>query len=238
MQENDPVLQEELPMPTSCPRNLDSPLVPSGHTFEDQMDSLGLELVGANILDDVRFLTMSITSPKRIPRSKQKIQTTATWLHNRLDAEPAPGSTSGNSEDELIVECIRIASLIYSRSIMKLVQISKLGASSLLEDLYTKVRRVNMTRWKRTPGIFLFIMLVLCPSSGNDTKGRWIRRKMAVAGLSIGFEDFLCGIWYLRAFMLVQTWITSEAGLSTGSTSALESQMTLVDLTPVIERKV
>lgn len=74
------------------------------------------------------------------------------------------------------------------------------------------MRKVSLSRWKKIPGIFLWIMLVLCPSSKSDKRGRFIRRKMAVAGLSIGFEDFPLGISFLRAFWLVQRWIVAQRG--------------------------
>jgi hypothetical protein len=72
------------------------------------------------------------------------------------------------------------------------------------------MRKVALSRWKQIPGVFLWIMLVLCPGSKNDKKGRFVRRKMAVAGLSMGFDDFQASISYLRAFWLVERWITSN----------------------------
>jgi hypothetical protein len=72
---------------------------------------------------------------------------------------------------------------------------------------------------ENTPGIFLWIILVLCPSAASDRRGRFIRRKMAVAGLSIGFEQFPLDISYLIAFWLVQRWIVRQQGLAASSAS-------------------
>lgn len=124
---------------------------------------------------------------------------------------PQSERTSGQSEKpDMILESIRLAGLIYSWSIMSASQISQFPDASVKDELYTAMRSVSLTRWKRTPGIFLWIMLVLCPGSVNNQRGRFIRRKMAVAGLSIGFEDFPLGISFLRAFWLVQRWIASH----------------------------
>lgn len=60
------------------------------------------------------------------------------------------------------------------------------------------------------PGIFLWILLVACPSAGNDHQGRFLRRKMAVTGMSIGMEDFGLSIAQLRAFWKVQRWVAVE----------------------------
>ncbi|KAM0335529.1 hypothetical protein ACHAQA_000577 [Verticillium albo-atrum] len=216
LQSNDPVLEEKIPIPTSWPEGFDCPLITSRTTFDDVKDRLGLTVTAAKILDDVRFLTTSITETDGGPASVRKIQSTAAWLHSRLSKTPGrvegAGETEGTegSEAEHIEEAVRLAALIYSWAISSVAQISGFRNGRVLEQAYQAMRRVNLTRWKGLPGIFLWIMLVAAPSTKQDTKGRFIRRKMAVAGLSIGFEDFGLGISYLRAFWLVQRWIARQ----------------------------
>jgi len=60
------------------------------------------------------------------------------------------------------------------------------------------------------PGIFLWILLVACPSVGDDHQGRFLRRKMAVTGMTIGMEDFGLAISQLKAFWEVQRWVARE----------------------------
>ncbi|OIW22573.1 hypothetical protein CONLIGDRAFT_556809, partial [Coniochaeta ligniaria NRRL 30616] len=208
-QDDGPFLADRIPVPSTWTRGFDSPLISSKASFEDSMVDLGLTEAAAKILDDVRFLVTSITDPPSEESTTLKIRSTACWILNKLEALPQASAGTTPGDDDLIQDTIRLAALVHCRSIGNLTLISKLPQPSVsrLEELYTTMRKVSLTRWKKTPGIFLWIMLVLCPSAASDRRGRFIRRKMAVAGLSIGFEQFPLGISYLRAFWLVQRWI-------------------------------
>ncbi|KAK1993547.1 hypothetical protein LX36DRAFT_693642 [Colletotrichum falcatum] len=208
--ESDPVRDEEVPVPTMWPDCYDSPLLASSSRFERIAGELGLCASAAKILDDVRFLTVSVTSASASAGSKSKIRTTASWLHGKLRDRGKVGPSAISSEGEWILETIRIAALIYSWSIKSMRQISRFDDDETLEAAYLALRSVSMTTWKRIPGIFLWIMLVAAPNATPDAKGRFVRRKMAVTGLSIGFEDFVLGISYLKAFWSVQQWIAKE----------------------------
>lgn len=205
---------EEIVVPKTWTKGFDSPLIPSAVTFDSNRYILGINPEAARVLDDVRFLITSIAwvvTP--LESGSSKIRSTATWLHQRLQRLSDPEKTNGNSDEaDTIWKAIRLAGLIFSWSIMSVSHISQFPQAPVKDELYTAMRSVSLTRWKRTPGIFLWIMLVLCPGSVNDQRGRFIRRKMAVAGLSIGFEDFPLGISFLRAFWLVQRWIASHDG--------------------------
>ncbi|KAK2040191.1 hypothetical protein LZ31DRAFT_568854 [Colletotrichum somersetense] len=171
---------------------------------------LGLCASAAKILDDVRFLTVSVTSASASASCKSKIRTTASWLHGRLRDRSNVERLAISLEEEWILETIRIAALIYSWSIKSMRQISRFDDDKTLEAAYLALTSVSMTTWKRIPGGFLWIMLVAAPNAAPDAKGRFIRRKMAVTGLSIGFEDFVLGISLLKAFWSVQRWIAEE----------------------------
>lgn len=67
-----------------------------------------------------------------------------------------------------------------------------------------------MSRWKEIPGIFQWILLVLCPSCSEAIEDRRLQKKMAVTGMAIGLEGFGLGIEYLKAFYGVQRWIAEE----------------------------
>ncbi|KAH8904903.1 hypothetical protein BR93DRAFT_865550, partial [Coniochaeta sp. PMI_546] len=208
-QDDGPYLADRIPIPTSWTKGFDSPLIPAKTTFENSMVDLGLTEAAAKILDDVRFLVTSITDPPSEKNTTLKIKSTASWILNKLEALPQRSTSPAARDDDLVQDTIRLAALVHCRSVADLTLISQLPEPSVLhlDELYTTMRMVSLTRWKKTPGIFLWIMLVLCPSAASDRRGRFIRRKMAVAGLSIGFEQFPLGISYLRAFWLVQRWI-------------------------------
>ncbi|TQN63821.1 hypothetical protein CSHISOI_11596, partial [Colletotrichum shisoi] len=198
--ENDPARDEELPVPTTWPDCYDSPLMASSSRFESIAGKLGLCATAAKILDDVRFLTVSITSQSASSGWTCKIRSTAAWLYNRLRDRDTVGPAIVTSEEERILETVRIAALIYSWSIKSMRQISRFDDSETLEAAYQALTSVSMTTWKRIPGVFLWIMLVAAPNAAPDAKG----------GLSIGFEDFGLGISYLKAFWSVQQWIAKE----------------------------
>ncbi|KAK1970796.1 hypothetical protein LY78DRAFT_717047 [Colletotrichum sublineola] len=210
--EGDPVRDEDVPVPTTWPDCYDSPLLASSSRFESIAGKLGLCASAAKILDDVRFLTVSVTSASASASCQSKIRTTASWLHGKLRDRGKVGPTAISSEKEWILETVRIAALIYSWSIKSMRQISRFDDNETLEAAYLALTSVSMTTWKRIPGIFLWIMLVAAPNAAPDAKGRFVRRKMAVTGLSIGFEDFVLGISYLKAFWSVQQWIAKEGG--------------------------
>ncbi|OLN92824.1 hypothetical protein CCHL11_06700 [Colletotrichum chlorophyti] len=211
-QENDPVLDEKMPTPESWADCYDSPLLTSPTSFESIAEKLGVCSSTAKILDDVRFLTVSVTSASASSASKTKIRSTASWLYEKLQNMPALRPTARTKEREWILETVRIAAIIYSWAIKSTRQISRFEDNVMLEEAYLAVTMVSMTTWKRIPGIFLWIMLVAAPNAAPDAKGRFVRRKMAVTGLSIGFEDFVLGISYLKAFWSVQRWIGREGG--------------------------
>lgn len=67
-----------------------------------------------------------------------------------------------------------------------------------------------MNIWKELAGVFLWILLVACPSTRGDVMGQWIQRKMAGSGMMIALKDYGLVISALRAFWRVQRWIDKE----------------------------
>jgi hypothetical protein len=167
---------------------------------------LGLDTSSADILNDVGFLTTCITSSS-VNSSSDRIQATASWLNNRLKALPAVEETSDISRTELVYRIICSVAMTYSSCIMSLTPFTGVYDDLKLEELYFNVMKVGLERWREIPGIFLWILLVICPSVGDDKKGRFFKHKMAVTGMSIAMEDFNLATAYLRAFWRVQRWV-------------------------------
>ncbi|KAL0934716.1 Zn(2)-C6 fungal-type DNA-binding domain protein [Colletotrichum truncatum] len=209
-QENDPIRDQEMPIPTTWPDCYDSPLLGSTTRFESIAEKLGICITASKILDDVRFLTTSITTVPSLPTGTPKIRSTASWLYEKLRNMPTVKPTATSPESDWLLETIRLAALIYSWAVNSLRQISNFDSQEVLEDAYVAMRKVSLTTWKKIPGIFLWIMLVAAPNAAPDARGRFVRRKMAVTGLSIGFEDFVLGTSYLKSFWTVQQWIAKE----------------------------
>jgi hypothetical protein len=209
-----PTSAEDLLIPTLYPEKFSSPLLSFQATFQQCCDHLDVDLATAEILDDVRLLTLCITSEYfdyTKKNTSSKVQNTALSINRRLHALPAISTRP--SETEVIHEAIRIATLIYTNCIMTLIPFFNSSDKLLLQILYETVMRVPLSRWKEIPGIFLWILLVAAPSSGNDAQGRFLKKKMAVAGMSIGLENFNLATGHLRAFWIVQRWIAREIRL-------------------------
>jgi hypothetical protein len=201
------------PIPVSYAEALKCPLITSPITYQHTPDVLNLSTAAAEILDDVQFLTLSITSTDpSIQPSTSKIQSTASWLHKQLELIPVPTNIIDTPSSELILDILRSTALIYSSCIATLTPFTNAYTEFELLELLDKISAVGLTRWKEIPGIFLWILLVACPSSGNDLPGRFLKKKMAVTGMSIGMEDFGLAIACLRAFWKVQRWIRKERG--------------------------
>jgi hypothetical protein len=198
------------PIPASYAEALKCPLITSATTYHQTREALNLSIDAAQILDDVRFLTLSITSPDSAALGVSKIQSTASWLHKQLEAIPVLTTISEIPESEFILDIIRTTALVYSNCIAMLTPFKNAYMDSDLLDLLDKISVVGLARWKEVPGIFLWILLVACPSCGNDLQGRFLKKKMAVTGMTIGMEDFGLAIACLRAFWKVQRWIARE----------------------------
>ena len=87
---------------------------------------------------------------------------------------------------------------------------SQLYSPNLLIHLQSYISLVGLAKWKEVPGIFLWILLVACPSVINDHHRIFLKRKMTITGMTIGMEDFGLAIGKLRAFWKVQRWFSNE----------------------------
>ncbi|CZR68073.1 uncharacterized protein PAC_17972 [Phialocephala subalpina] len=212
----DPVMAThmDLSIPPTYAEILRSPLLAYHETFQHDRMALGLSAEAAEILDDVRFLTLSITSASHTS-SPTKIQSTAAWLHKQISTSPplTHDPTSPPTTITTTTSAIRLIATLYTLSISTLTPISQHWTSSLLEDFYFRLFSLSMSQWKQIPGIFLWIMLVASTGGWKDEdeqRKKWLWRKMAVAGMQVGMEDFGVSIASLRSFWRVQRWVEEE----------------------------
>lgn len=197
------------PIPSSYAEALKCPLISSPTTYRQTRKTLGLDVTAAKILDDVRFLTLSITSPDA-QAGTSKIQSAASWLHKQLEIIPVQTNVLSSPEYEPVLDIILTTALIFTNCIFTLSPFTNAYNPTQLLSLLDKISAVGLSRWKEIPGIFLWILLVACPSSGNDLQGRFLKKKMAVTGMTIGMENFGLAIACLRSFWKVQRWIARE----------------------------
>ena len=95
------------------------------------------------------------------------------------------------------------------------------------EDFHSVLALIPNTICQDLPGIWYWILLVACPSGEKmrhasplaARRARWLRRKMAVAGMAIALEDFSLGTLIIQRFWLVQRWIENESQKKARGTS-------------------
>ncbi|KAM7219087.1 hypothetical protein V8F06_005525 [Rhypophila decipiens] len=228
------------PCPELPDESLASPLGDSALRFMELRHKLHLSDEAAQILDDIQFLTLSINCPDRIGRdvsegtriaNTAKIQSTASWMHSRLQVlEDKTGMQFADTEESIVTETIRMTALIYTEAIMWLRPISKVKGDHLTKRLCDNLRRVSSKRWKELPGIFMWLVAVGTPQipaeNAKDRRTetsdaladrekqlriRYLRRKLATAAQVVGQEQFPLAIWYLRSYWVVQRWIFDES---------------------------
>jgi len=181
------------------------------------------------VLDDIRVLTLLITDTSSQSDNKafrEKAQLTASSIYKRLREVTIAGPdehAEDNSDDDRVQQIIHQTAIIYTQAIIKLQPMSCIKSSYKTEKtLDRNIKAVYPIRWKKMPGIYLWIMLVAAAQTTSDTIGddvddsedddrrKWLRRRLGAAAQAVGQEEFGLSIAYLRAFWLVQRWIDRE----------------------------
>jgi hypothetical protein len=161
----------------------------------------------------MKFLTTSIQDVlARQPtfgtsQSNIKLHATSLWTRNRVADLPAISPTSLNSTEDLIYETIRLTALLYSTAISSRSPFSYASQSSTLQDLWKAIWRINLSRWKKIPGIFQWVLLVACASSKDKMQRRLLKLNLAAVVLYMEVTRTGIVVSCLRTFLRVQKWI-------------------------------
>ena len=67
--------------------------------------------------------------------------------------------------------------------------------------------RVPLSRWKETPGIFFWVLLVANPFTKDRPEGRFVKGMIAAGTMTIGLVDWETVIASLKGFLAVQRWL-------------------------------
>jgi hypothetical protein len=197
------------------PESYNSPLFASGTKFLDIHENLGLSAVIASILDDVRLITtttLSFASAENSytdltpSESSTIIQSIACRAYDNLQLLPIVAA-KGSSQTEVIYEVIYISAVVYTSAIASRIPFSLAYTPELRRRLYEALQKVDLSSWKKIPGIFLWVLFVACPGSGNDVKGRHLRRKSSLTSVFLGFRALGLSVSCLRSLYMVQRWI-------------------------------
>jgi hypothetical protein len=115
-----------------------------------------------------------------------------------------------------------LTALLYSTAISSRSPFSYASQSSILQDLWKTIWHVALSRWKKIPGIFLWVLLVACASSNEKMQRRFLKMNLAAVVLYIEVTRNGIAVGCLRTFLRVQKWIKnieSKETVEQGDTS-------------------
>lgn len=188
------------------PIQLDSPLLQSRLRFVDSTSDLQISPETASILDDMRFLTTSVISMTKdelsSPQEKAKFVATATWIHKRLSS-PVDPALAG----DFIYQSVRAVATAYSAAILSRTPLSQACNAQNLRQLWMNMWRIPLSRWKQTPGIFIWVVLTVTPFARDKQEGRFLKGMLAASTIAIGLVDWDVVMGMLRGFLAVQRWL-------------------------------
>jgi len=197
------------PIPTleAYPLELDSPLLKSKIRFVDSAESLDISMEAARVLDDMRFLTSSVfhLGENGDPEvEKAKFLTTAQWIHKQL---LSPVSSDPELANDFMYQTCRTAGIIYSTAILTRTALSRACTAELLQQLWMTMWRVPLASWKKTPGLFLWVMVVVNSYARDKPEARFLKGLMPSAIVAIGLLDWDAAAATLDGFLAVQRWL-------------------------------
>ena len=173
--------------------------------FADLITVHKISLETARILDDARCLTVLALRSSENDHSRQRIMKNIHTIHQRHPSSPPTSSP----EDSPSQAC-RSTALVYSTSILTCTSLSLSCTPSLFHALWTSMWRIPFQRWKRIPGIFVWILLVASPYARDMSEGRFFKALMPATMMAMGVVDWDTVVGTLRSFLAVQRWLGGE----------------------------
>jgi hypothetical protein len=200
----------DLPALASTLTAFDNPLYTSSTRLIDIVEFKDLGLLAVKILDDMKFLTNSLLTTQSAvanPQAIAKFEATALWTYDRVAALPAIAPTPSNSTEDLLYETIRLTAVIYCKAITSHTPFSRISQPALCASLWQTMWLISMSRWKQTPGIFLWVMLVACISLEHKAQRAFLNMNIWVVTLYIDLSSHEVVVGCLNTFLKVQRWI-------------------------------
>jgi hypothetical protein len=190
------------------PINLSTPFILSQQTFLFNAAHLGITSETALILDDISFLTDSILTSSSTPHQIHEI---STWILSRISSLPPllPPSTPP-SQASNIHTTIRLTAAVYLHSICTPSPLSQCSLKEL-DILWDSIWKTSLERWKKIPGIFLWVILVVNCMVGERDHGRLSKMMVKGASIYLALEDWGVAMGCLRGFVGVQRWLREES---------------------------
>jgi hypothetical protein len=186
-------------------------LIKSNIRFVESAEELNISIEAARVLDDMRFLTASVLHFQENGDSEveiAKLLTTVHWIHEQL---VSPATHDPNMANDFMYQTCRTAGIIYSTAILTRTPLSRACTAQLLHQLWMTMWRVPLARWKKLPGLFLWVILVVNSYARNRPEARFIKGLMPPAVVAMNLLDWDATMATLDGFLAVQKWL---AGMS------------------------
>jgi hypothetical protein len=194
-------------------QGIESPLWISLGSFADKITTSGLNPATAQILDWMSFLTTRIRSSVLNNTCEAKyaqIMLSATRIYDQLSELPSAYDPLHPATADFIYEAVRLASLIYSRAILRHTKLSQSYGPDALSALLEATSRVPLQTWKEMPGIWLYILLVANAGARFTRQGRLSRALTRICSFSIALRDWQALVNLMESFLAVQKWIAKR----------------------------
>ncbi|KAG4441347.1 hypothetical protein IFR05_003161 [Cadophora sp. M221] len=199
--------ESSVPVLSSFPLEMDSPILQSHIAFVDTTTVQNISVATAQILDDARSLTMSVLALQEsnfLPAKRDRVLAGIHSIHQRLASSSA---TNLNSPEDFLCQACRVAAIIYSSAIITRTPLSMACTPQLLQQLWVTMWRVPLPRWKQIPGIFLWILLVANPFARDKPEGRFFKALTPATIMAMGVMDGDTVMVTLKGFIAVQRWL-------------------------------
>jgi hypothetical protein len=209
-----------IPTYLSYPKSYGCPMLESDIKFGDIYEILGLNIVTASILDDIRLITTSTLSfsiaenntMNLTPKERSTIiQSVAQKINENLQFLSIITSDTSSSTD-LIYDAIHLSAIVYTSATACRIPLSLAYPLKLRHRLCDNLRRINLSSWKKIPGIFLWVLFIACPGSGDGVQDRLLRRNASLTSVYLGFRALGLSVSCLRNLYRVQRWIADGEG--------------------------
>jgi hypothetical protein len=154
----------------------------------------------------VLSLSPSLSKEEYLTQS-YAIKTSASRAHDKIIHMPILIPPSTSPTPDLVFETIRLTSLDYL-SCLSCTSPFSLALSPLKRKVfYETLHRVPLSAWKKIPGVYMWVLLVVCPGSGNDAISRLMRRNISMTAIFMTFVNLGLSTGCLEGFWRVQRWI-------------------------------
>jgi hypothetical protein len=196
------------------------PFVTAQQSFSDSTEELQISKETAVILDDMRFLILTLV--KQVDRElseqdKVKLSTTSMWIRDRTASLPDGSAATTPLATDYIYKSCRIAALIYCKAIVERTSLSRVCTLQDLNHLWANMWQIKLSRWKQIPGIFLFIILSALSTAEHTPHGSFLKSMFKTTSAYIGMDNFELVDAALMAFVKLQRWLRTGDGAVAGS---------------------